>query len=182
MRHPGALPLREVMIVGYSSGTIMAASVMARALPKLTELLVSRRTDKGATLSMITLGQCIPLAAEWPDARRFRAELDALAESPSLTWHDYSASSDRAAFWQAPPWPLPALLKGYQASPPFKAAPGAMQFAALRRERREMHLQYLRPPRGRGAADSYDFFMLACGPETLAERHASNKTATDLRG
>ncbi len=181
MRHPGALPLREVMIVGYSSGTIMAASVMARALPKLTELLDSRRTHKGATLSMVTLGHCIPIAAEWPGARRLRSELDDLAESTLLTWHDYSASSDRAAFWQSTPWPQPALLKGYQASPPFKAMPGAVQFAAMRRERREMHLQYLRPPRGRGAADSYDFFMLACGPETLAERHASSKLATDLR-
>ncbi|MEP6505084.1 MAG: hypothetical protein ABJD97_17220 [Betaproteobacteria bacterium] len=182
MRHPGAMPLREVMFVGYSSGTIMAATVMARALPKLNEILGSRRTHKGATLSMVTLGQCIPIAAEWPGARRLRAELDQLAESPELTWHDYSASSDRAAFWQTTPWPQPALLKGHQASPPFKAAPGAMQFAALRRERREMHLQYLRPPRGRGATDSYDFFMLACGPDTLAERHAASKPASDLRG
>jgi hypothetical protein len=182
MRHPGAMPLREVMIVGYSSGTIMAATVLARALPKLTELLGSRRTHKGATLSMVTLGQCIPIATEWPGARRLRSELDLLAESRELTWHDYSAAADRAAFWQTTPWPQPALLKGYQASPPFKATAGAMQFAALRRERREMHLQYLRPPRGRGASDSYDFFMLACGPDTLAERHAAGKPASDLRG
>ena len=182
MRHPGAMPLREVMVLGYSSGTVMAATVMARALPRLTDLLLSRRTDKGATLSMVTLGQCIPIAAEWPGARRLRAELDLLAESPLLTWHDYSASSDRAAFSQSPPWPEPAMLKGYQASPPFKATPGAMEFAALRRERRETHLQYLRPPRGRGSPGAYDFFMLACGPETLAERHLSSKSATDLRG
>jgi hypothetical protein len=44
-----------------------------------------------------------------------------------------------------------------------------------------MHLQYLRPPRGRGDADSYDFFAVACGPQTLAERHAQGGTATDLR-
>jgi hypothetical protein len=98
-----------------------------------------------------------------------------------LTWHDYSASSDRAAFWRTPPWPLPALLKGHQASPPFKAVSGAVQFAALRRDRREMHLQYLRPPHGRGDAESYDFFTLACGPQTLAERHAQARPATDLR-
>ena len=184
MRQPGAASLKEIMVIGYSSGTIMAATVLARAMPKLTDVVDSRRTNKGTTLSLVTLGQCIPIAAEWPEARRFRNELEVLAESPTLTWHDYSAASDRAAFWQTPPWPVPALLKGYQASPPFKATPGAVQFAAMRRERREMHLQYLRPPRGRGAADSYDFFRLACGPQTLAERHVLGKSAGagDLRG
>ena len=39
-----------------------------------------------------------------------------------------------------PPWPQPALLKGHQASPPFKTTPGAMQFAAMRRERRALAL------------------------------------------
>jgi len=182
MRQPGALPLKEIMVIGYSSGTIMAATVLARAMPKLTDVVDSRRTNKGTTLALVTLGQCIPIAAEWPEARRFRNELEVLAESPMLTWHDYSAASDRGAFWKTPPWPLPALLKGYQASPPFKATPGALKFAAMRRERRETHLQYLRPPRGRGAAELYDFFMLACGPQTLSERHAQRKPAGDLRG
>jgi hypothetical protein len=180
MRQPGAAVLKEVMVVGYSSGTIMAASVLARAMPKLADIVDSRRT-KGTTLSLVTLGQCIPIAAEWPGARRFRNELDVLAANPTLTWHDYSASSDRAAFWKTAPWPQPALLKGYQASPPFKAASGAVQFAAMRRDRREMHLQYLRPPRGRGDPDSYDFFMLLCGPQMLAERHLQVKAASDFR-
>jgi hypothetical protein len=182
MRQPGAAPLKEIMVIGYSSGSIMAATVLARAMPKLSDVVDSRRTNKGTTLSLVTLGQCIPIAAEWPGAGRFRTELEVLAETPMLTWHDYSAASDRAAFWKAPPWPRPALLKGYQASPPFKAVLGVMQFAAMRRERREMHLQYLRQPRGRGDADSYDFLMLACGPQTLAERHTQARPASDLRG
>ena len=182
MRQPGAAALKEIMVVGYSSGSIMAATVLARAMPKLADVVDSRRTNKGATLSLVTLGQCIPIAAEWPGAQRFRTELEVLAESPMLTWHDYSASADRAAFWKTTPWPQPALLKGRQASPPFKAAQGAMQFAAMRRDRREMHLQYLRPPQGRGNTESYDFFMLACGPQTLAQRHAQAKPASDLRG
>jgi hypothetical protein len=182
MRQPGAAPLREVMLVGYSSGTVMAATVMARALPRLAELVDGRRTRNGATISLVTLGNCIPIAAEWPDARALRNELEILSESPLLTWHDYSASSDRAAFWSTPPWPQPATLKGHQASPAFKARLGALQFAAMRRERRETHLQYLRPPRGRGDGEVYDFFQLACGPSTLAERHSGVKPKSDLRG
>jgi hypothetical protein len=181
MRQPGAAPLKEIMVVGYSSGSIMAATVLARATPKLAGVIDSRRTNKGTTLALVTLGQCIPIASEWPDARRFRSELEVLAQTSMLTWHDYSAASDRAAFWKTPPWPQPALLKGRRASPPFKAASGAIQFAAMRRERREMHLQYLRPPQGRGDAESYDFFTLVCGPQTLAERHAKGGTAGDLR-
>lgn len=182
MRHPGAAPLREVMVLGYSSGTILAASVLARALPRLGEIVGGRRADKETTLSLVTLGQCLPIAAGWPEAYRLRNELEALAECATLTWHDYSADSDRAAFSNTPPWPEPAKLKGHQASPPFKAAPGGWQFAALSRERRETHLQYLRPPAGKGDASSFDFLAIACGPQTLAERHAKGKIASDLRG
>jgi hypothetical protein len=131
MRQPGAAPLKEIMVVGYSSGSIMAASVLARAMPKLADIVDSRRTNKGTTLALVTLGQCIPIAAEWPEARRFRTELEVLAESSALTWHDYSAASDRAAFWRTPPWPQPALLKGHQASPTLQ---GRDRRAAIRRD------------------------------------------------
>jgi hypothetical protein len=181
MRHPGAAPLKEVLVVGFSSGTIMAASVLARAMPKLTDVVGGRRANKATTLALVTLGQCIPIAAEWPGAGRIRSELDLLAESPLLTWHDYSAASDSAAFSRTPPWPQPALLKGRQTSPSFKALSGFMQFAAMRRDRRQLHLQYLRAPRSRSDADSYDFFKLACGPETLAERHAQSGAPIDMR-
>lgn len=182
MRHPGAAPLKEILVIGHSSGSVMAASVLARAMPKLADVVDSRRTNKGTTLGLVTLGQCIPIAAEWPEARRFRHELDVLAESPMLTWHDFSARGDSAAFWKSPPWPDAALLKGRQASPPFKAVPGALQFAAMRRGRRDMHLQYLRPSYEAGGKDDYDFFLLACGPQTLAQRHAGSKSSGDLRG
>ena len=179
MQHPGAAPLKEVLVVGYSSGTIMAASVLARALPRLSEVVGGRRANKSTTLSMVTLGQCLPIAAEWPGASRIRGDLDLLAESPLLTWHDYSSRSDSAAFSKAPPWPEPALLKGRQESPAFRALSGAKQFATMRRDRRELHLQYLRAPRSRDDADGYDFFKLACGPQTLAERHAQDKSMTE---
>ena len=183
MRHPGAAPLKEIMVLGYSSGSIMAVSVLARAMPRLSELIDNRRAGLGTSLSLVTLGQCIPIAAEWPGAQRLRLELEMLADSRLLTWHDYSASSDHAAFWRSPPWPQPAALRGHQASPPFKATPGGLEFAAMRRRRRDTHLQYLKPPMGRVDAASYDFFTIACGPQTLAERHGQTQAqpAADLR-
>ena len=181
MRHPGAAPLREVMVLGCSSGSILAASVLARALPRLAERIDGRRADKETSLSLVTLGQCLPIATSWPGAHRIRGELALLAESAMLTWHDYSSSSDRAAFWKSPPWPEAGKMKVHQASPPFKAAPGGLRFAALSRERRDMHLQYLRPPLGRSDASTFDFLAIACGPQTLAERHAKGRTASDMR-
>jgi len=178
MRQPGAAPLREVLVLGYSSGTILAASVLARAMPELAAMLASRRATADTELSLVTLGQCIPIASEWPGAQRFRQELAVLAGSSILTWHDYSASSDRAAFGKSPPWPQPASLKGRQASPPFKAGPGGLEFAKMRRERREMHLQYLRPPAAKGDPASYDFFAIACGPQTSAQRHTKGHPAS----
>ncbi len=179
---PGAAPLKEVMVVGYSSGTIMAATVLARAMPRLNEIVGSRRSNKETTLSLITLGQCIPIAGEWPQARRFRNELDVLAECAQLTWHDYSSASDQAAFWNSPPWPQSSLLKSRQFQPPFQAAEPVAPVSGVRRDRREAHLRYLRPPHERGGTSGYDFFALALGPHTSAQRQAETRDAVDLGG
>jgi hypothetical protein len=173
LRQPGALPLREVLVVGYSTGSTMAAAVLARALTRLEVLFSGRGVERGTTLGLLTLGHCIPVAADWGGAHRTREELRQLADCAALTWHDYSAPADWAAFSRTPPWPQPARLRGHQASPRFHAQLGALEYAALRRDRREMHLQYLRPPMRQAEAEAYDYFLLTAGPMTLAERHAA---------
>jgi hypothetical protein len=173
LRQPGALPLREVLVVGYSTGSTMAAAVLARALERLETLFNGRGVERGTTLGLLTLGHCIPVAADWGGAHRTRAELRQLADCAALTWHDYSSPADWAAFSRTPPWPEPARLHGHQASPRFHAHLGALEYAALRRDRREMHLQYLRPPIRQVEAEAYDYFLLTAGPMTLAERHAA---------
>jgi hypothetical protein len=173
LRQPAAPPLREVLVVGYSTGSTMAAAVLARALPRLSALFTTKGVERGTTLGLLTLGHCIPVAADWGDAHRTREELRRLADCESLTWHDYSAPADWAAFSRTPPWPEPARLQGHQASPRFHAQLSALEYAALRRDRREMHLQYLRPPLRQVEAEAYDYFLLTAGPTTLAERHAA---------
>ena len=183
LRQPDAGPLQEVMFVGYSTGSVMAPSVLARALARLEELLDSRRTGGGATLAMVTLGHCVPIASEWPGARRFRADLDLLSECTRLTWHDYSSSADRAAFWRQPPWPVPARLHGHQGTPRFRSRrPSAVEYAAQRRDHRDTHLQYLQPPTSKSDTDTYDFFALICGPATLAQRHSALRVDVRVAG
>lgn len=181
MRQPATAPLREVMLVGYSTGTLMAATVMARALPRLVELIVSRRTNHEATLSLLTLGQCIPAATNWPAAAELRRELDLLAGCELLTWYDYSSALDRAAFWRTTPWAMPTRMKARQQSPILDGNPGRPAFAVLRSERRDTHPEYFQTSKDRQHKDVYDFLQLTCGPETLAERHAAYEFVRSLK-
>jgi hypothetical protein len=173
LHQPGAPPLKEVLLVGYSTGSVLAASVLARAMPGLRARLDGRGGSSSTSLGLLTLGHCIPVASEWRAAEGVRRELRELSRCDRLVWHDYSSPADWAAFAGSPPWPRPAQLRGHQASPRFHATLGAVEYARLRRDRRELHLQYLRPPAQPVDARGYDFFMLLAGPQTLAERHAA---------
>ena len=51
----------EVLIVGHSSGTMMAATVMAYALRRDPQL-----GNRGPVVSLLTLGQCMPLLSTLP--------------------------------------------------------------------------------------------------------------------
>jgi hypothetical protein len=162
-----APPLREVMIVGYSTGSTVASSVLARALPRLTALLQGAGVAGRPALSMVTLGHCLPVAADWAAASGVRAELERLGACESLTWHDWSAPADWAAFWRTPPWPEGSRLRGVQRSPRFHATLSPAAYRALKRDRRQMHLQYLRAP-GRAVEPSgYDWFRITAGPDPL---------------
>jgi hypothetical protein len=165
-------PLREVMLVGYSTGSTVAASVLARALPRL-EARLARASPRPA-LSMLTLGHCLPIAADWAAAGRVREELQRVGACESLTWHDWSARADWAAFWRTPPWPEGSRLQGLQRSPRFHAQLSAEAYAALKRDRRQMHLQYLRAPQRPVEPTGYDWFRLVAGPATLAESAAAS--------
>ena len=69
----------EVLIVAHSSGSIMAVAALARALA-LDPLL----TQHGPRVSLLTLGQWLPLLSSLPSAQPFRNELDRLARDPAL--------------------------------------------------------------------------------------------------
>jgi hypothetical protein len=83
----------EVLVVGHSSGAIMAASIVARAL-QLVPALANGRTR----LALLTLGQWIPLLGLLPMATGFRDELRRLGATRSLCWVDFSAPPDGCCF------------------------------------------------------------------------------------
>jgi hypothetical protein len=156
---------REVLLVGHSTGATLAADALARALAQDPEL------GTGPTaLGLLTLGHCTPLVYRFAHAGVLRAQLDTLTAHAPLAWVDYTAPADWAGCGRLPPWPRPgpALLK--RLSPRFPKILSPARYAALRRDRLAMHMQYLKPADLPGR---YDLLSITAGERTLRERHAA---------
>jgi len=155
----------ELLVVAHSTGVMLAASILARACEKAPWL-----GRQGPSLGLLTLGHCTPVLAWLRQAGRFRGELAALADHTALTWHEYTAPSDWAAFARVPPWLVPGRAQLHQFSPKFHKTMGAGDYDALLADRHALHMQYLRAPRHAGGYDPVEW---TAGPLTLAERHAA---------
>jgi hypothetical protein len=162
----------EIMVVAHSSGVQLAVSTMALALKKYPEL-----GQRGAPVSLLTLGGCLPLLALLPQAQFFRERLNVLVEAGQIVWVDVNQTTD----WIC--WSDPALL-AIAGIPEPKGAPrplprsprihtlfSAARYEALKRDQLRLHFQYLMA--GEQAGD-YDFFAITCGPATLAASFSSS--------
>jgi hypothetical protein len=169
----------EVLVVGHSSGTMMAATVLANAL-RLDPALGRR----GPTVSLLTLGQWMPLLATLPKADRFRDDLHCLATAAGIDWIDFSAPPDGCCFALV----NPARAFGDKASvvtdrpkllsPRFADMFDAADYAAIRRDRFRCHFQYLMASR---KSVPYDYFAITAGNQTLAGRYQSMPSVTDYK-
>ena len=164
----------EVMVVGFSVGSILAVSAAARALEAVPQ---SR-----ARLSLLTLGHCVPMLGLLPQARRFREELAQLAAAPGLVWIDFSSTTDWGSFALVDP--IMACLGGAFSkeakqgrpsaqgartrwgSPRFHTLFEAQEYLSIRRDKRRMHMQYLMAGHKLG---EYDYFALTAGPAPLSD-------------
>jgi hypothetical protein len=170
----------EVLVVGHSSGAIMAAAIVARSLRQLP----ARAEGAAPALSLLTLGQWIPLLGLLPQAEGFRTELSELATVPGLDWIDFSAPPDGCCFaltdpiagsGLAPAGRLPDRPK--LLSPRFAEMFDPAGYQALRRDKFKMHFQYLMAaPR----PVEYDFFRITAGARTLGARFAHLPSVTDF--
>jgi hypothetical protein len=162
----------EVLVVAHSSGAFMAVSIVARAL----KLLGADRQRQKAALSLMTLGQWIPMLAALPQAVRFREEMAYLASAEGLDWIDFSAPPDGCCFALCDPVSgcdaeparrldnRPKLL-----SPRFAEMFEPAAYQALRKDKFEMHFQYLKAGQRKVA---YDYFGITAGQLNMARRFA----------
>ena len=136
----------EVLVVGHSSGAMMAMSVMARALSTLPP--ISTATRPSVQVGLLTLGHCGPLLGAQPEASGFRAELSMLQSDRRFCWIDYGAPPDGCCFPLVDPTALcggapddegkPKLL-----NPRFAQLFSEASYQAVRRDKFRCHFQYL---------------------------------------
>ena len=161
----------EVLVVGHSSGAYIAVSVLA-------DLLRDGRVPAGGpALSLLTLGQVVPMVSFLPRATRLRADL-AFLGTASVPWVDVTAPGDGCAFALCDPvavsgvapegkrWPLVI-------SAAFTRTLRPETLAALRWRLFELHFQYLNAfDNLPGRPDDYDYYRITAGPLTLGTRFA----------
>ena len=169
----------EVLLVGHSSGAMMAMIVAARAAARSPEALQDPR------LGLLTLGQCFPILSFQPQARRFRREIAITANALGERWLDFTAPADRCCAALVDPAEAVLGMDGIECASPKVLSPQFHQlftpqgYAALRRNLYELHFQYLKAGELPGA---YDYFAITAGPRTLAGRFAAQPGVRDWRG
>lgn len=165
----------ELLVVGHSQGTCVAACSLARALSREPELGV-----KNAKISLLTLGQSISLVTHLAGKGSFHDDLALLAQADPIFWLDVTSPSDGVSACGLHP------LDGVTGAPPGRPARRSPRFHLIlkpdyfRRVRRqpfEFHFQYLRTP---DVAGGYNFFDLACSSAPLKEyRHRWTRFVQD---
>jgi hypothetical protein len=171
----------EVLVAGHSSGAMLAVSAVARALSSAGEAgAIGRRA-----LSLLTLGECVPVLSYQPEAVPFRRELALLARSPAVDWVDFTAPPDGCCFALVDPtavctdrgtgeaWRAPKRL-----SPRFAQLFREETYARLRRDKYRCHFQYLMASELPGA---YDYFAITAGGLRLLARFAAEPSIEGFR-
>ena len=167
----------EILVVGFSVGSILAVSALARVLRSST---VSGATREPPTLSLLTLGHCIPALGLMPRADDFRKDLGALAADRRLHWVDFSSPTDWGSFALVDPVTAcrverPAHMRGHPAmrSPRFHTMFRQSRYRELRLDKRRMHLQYLMAGE---LASEYDYYLITAGSLTLQQRFSGRQS------
>ena len=168
----------EILLVGHSSGTMMATSVLAKALRQ--DLMLARH---GPTISLLTLGHCMPMLGCLPQAHAFRRDLALLAQSPGIDWVDFTAPPDGCCFALVDPMVVcgvtdvtPLRDRPKMLSPRFAQMFEPGTYAALRRDKFRVHFQYLLAS---ALPVDYNYFAITAGDLRLGARFASHAGITD---
>ena len=165
----------EVLVVGHSSGAHLAVSILADLIR------AGRVPANGPALSLLTLGEVVPMVSFLPDAHRLRRDLRFLSGREELTWVDVTAPGDPCSFALCDPvavsgvgeperrWPL--VLSAAFSQTLSDEQQQMMRWRFFRR-----HFQYLcafERPR------DYDYFQITAGPLTLGERFEGRKPSVN---
>lgn len=157
-------PVDEVVLIGHSVGAIAA-------MPVVAHWLASPSRHPSSQLSLLTLGQVIPLLSFMEGPHGLREQIGRIATS-TLPWLDYTAPADplchalmdpvTSAGWPARP---SSLMRVRSARLDKMFAPHDYQ--RLRKDAFRLHFQYLMAT---SLPVKNDFFQLIAGRLTMEER------------
>jgi hypothetical protein len=161
----------EVLVVGHSSGAILAVSALARLIRE------GRVPANGPRLALLTLGHVIPMVSFLPDARELRADLYLMASQDRAAWVDVTAPGDGAAFALCDPVAVSGVAPARQCWPlvlsaAFTQTLRPATWARLRWRFVRLHFQYLH---AFDAPGDYDYFRITAGSLALADRYAGRE-------
>ncbi len=167
----------EVLVVAHSSGCIAAVAALSQAVKDTEE---KQRITK--PLSLLTLGQCIPVLSHQPEAKAFRMALSHLGGTEALTWVDLSAPPDACCFALSDPCATPHAVGGptvsvKRLSPRYAEQMDSNSYRELKSNKLRCHFQYLMAFK---SPKYYDFFSWVCGPQTLAQTTQQFQSVTNF--
>lgn len=161
----GSADWDEVLVIGHSSGSYIAVSVLAR---------LARAGRLPTQVSLLTLGHVVPMASFLPGAGRLRRDLHDLAAAGQV-WIDVTAPGDACSFGLCDPVAVSRCVPAGGGGPLVLSAAFTQTLShqkqkELRHRWFRLHFQYLcafdRP-------GEYDYFQITAGPLMLAERFAN---------
>lgn len=175
LRQPGL----EVVVLGFSVGSAQALHLV----DALRERLPARPAVPGeapVAVTLLTLGNCIPLFTLMARADALRASLQRVAADERVYWADISSPGDSVSFgmcdllplaMRGEPLPQPLPNPRHMCSPRFHKLFEAKTYRLMRRNKMRMHFQYLMASQKRGA---YNFFAMLSAPgavRTFVEKY-----------
>lgn len=163
----------EVLVVGHSVGAHLSISILSDMLRDLEPL------KQKTKLSLLTIGNVVPMVSFLPDAWRLRRDLRELSCSDQLTWIDISAPGDGACFALCDPVKVSGVATNEQKWPlvisaAFSQSLKPETFKKLKNKFFRMHFQYL------CAFDNpkdYDYFKITAGSVSLKDRYAGRNAS-----
>jgi pimeloyl-ACP methyl ester carboxylesterase len=156
----------ELVLVGHSTGSVIAAAIMTRALALDPDL--GRR---GMRLVLLTLGAVMPAVALHPAANRMRDIIKRLASEPTVAWIECQSRKDVMNFDSFDPVAGVGVRVEKRHNPMlwsvrFKEMVSPEYYQRLRWNFFRMHFQYI------NAGDrptAHDYMLLIAGPVALAD-------------
>jgi hypothetical protein len=162
----------EVLVVGHSSGSMMAALALERALRPAQAAIAPKAAH--TQLSLLTLGHCWPMLNCYPQAQAQRQALVDLCSHEALYWLDVTSPIDGCCFAFVDPLRTitetpssPYKLRPHLISPRWHTLFNPEQYRALRTDHFRLHFQYLYATPQPGV---YDYFAITAGALSLRER------------